>query len=186
MSSKVNLFVGPLKSLNRRAVQLKKIRFYSVLASLVLFALIFALYIYRAKIIGDIYIVQQEENSIEQVIITETDRQKDLSSILLRVKKMREALKNDVNFSSRSASLEDMLSSLDSKPKLEGVEIMNPKDFKLSLSFATQNDLLDFIRTTERPEFGSNLQEYSVGSFKITMASSAASMTLLDFSGTFL
>ncbi len=186
MSSKVNLFVGPLKSLNRRAVQLKKLRFYSVLASLVLFALIFALYIYRAKVIGDIYIVQQEENSIEQVINTETDRQKDLGSIVLRVKKMREALKNDINFSSRSAALDDMLGSLEKKPKLQGVEIMNPQDFKLTLSFATQKDLLDFIRTTEQPEFGNNLQKYSVGSFKITMASSGASMSLLDFSGTFL
>ena len=183
---KVNLFSGPLISLNARSRRLKAIKYYSILLSLVLFAIIFALYLYRAKIIGDITSVQQEEDTIETVINKEANRQKDLGSILSRIRKIQNAEKNDVHFASRSASLNEIISTMNNKPQIDEMNIVNPKDFKLKLSFQTQNDLLDFIKTSESTNFGTKLQSYSIGSFKISMASSGGSLTTIDFSGTFL
>lgn len=183
---KVNLFSGPLISLNARGRRLKAIKYYSILISLVLFSIIFALYLYRAKIIGDITLVQQDEDAIETVINKEASRQKDLGSILSRIRKIQNAIKNDVNFASRSAAFNEIVSTVNKKPKIDEISIINPKDFKLKLSFETQNDVLDFIKTSESSNFGTQLRTFSIGSFKISMASSGGSLTTLDFSGSFL
>lgn len=183
---KVNLFSGPLISLNARGRRLKAIKYYSILISLILFSIIFALYLYRAKIIGDITLVQQDEDAIETMINKEASRQKDLGSILSRIRKIQSVSKNDVNFASRSASLNEIVSTLSKKPQIEEINLINPKDFKLKLSFEAQNDLLDFIKTSESSNFASKLRTFSIGSFKISMASSGGSLTTLDFSGSFL
>lgn len=183
---RVNLFGGPLKSLNKRSRRLKQIRFYSIFASLVLFAVIFGLYLYRAKVIGDIYIIQQEEDQIEQALAKESGRQKDLETILLRVRRIEDALKNDVMYASRSASLTEIFGSLDSAPRLDLIDIPGPQDFKVKLAFSSQEQMLDFIRVSETKDFGSKLSTYSIGAFKITLASDSAGLTTLDFSGTFL
>lgn len=183
---KVNLFTGPLSSLNAHSRWLKLVKFYSILLSLVLFALIFALYLYSSKLNGDIQIVQDEETAIEEVITKESARQNDLSLILSRVRLIQDALKNDVMYSSKSAALGELFSNLAHKPSVDETKLIGPKDFQLKLTFSTQNDLLSFIKSTESPEFESRLSAFSIGSFRISMASSSGSVTLLDFTGSFL
>ena len=150
------------------------------------FSAIFALYLYSSKLNGDIRLVQDEKIAIQEVIDKESARQSDLGSILSRVRLIQDALKNDVMYSSKRTSLAELFGELETKPTIDEIKLVGPKEFQLKLTFNTQDALLSFIRSTESPTFESQLSAYSIGSFRITMATSSASVTLLDFTGPFL
>jgi len=186
MSRSVNLFVGPLKLLSKRAQMVGRIRNYSILTSVFLFIAIFSLYLYKAKIVGDIYLVQQEQIVIEGLIDKEAGRQKDLGAILARLKLMRSSLANDVAYASRSAAIEDIIGSVDSKPSLEEISFKNPQEFKTKLGFSSQEDIVNFIKASESVGFARRLKSFSIGSFKISLSTASAGLSVVDFSGTFL
>lgn len=186
MSRSVNLFVGPLKLLSKRAQLISRVRNYSVLASISLFVAIFSLYLYKAKLIGDIHLVQQEQNVIEELLNKEASRQKDLGAILARLKIMRSSLANDVAYASRSAAINDILSSVENGPSLEEIAFQTPQDFKTKLGFRSQQHIIEFIKASETVGFARKLKSYSIGSFKISLSSGSAELMVVDFSGTFL
>ncbi len=183
---KINLFGGPLLKLTKRAQLVRKIKYYSIAGSVVLFVLILVTYIVRAKLVGDIQGVQHEQDAIEAAITREMPRQKDLESILVRLRKIKDAMKNDVHYASRSALINDLLDTFPARPTVQELTLDSPQDFALDLEFDTQRDMLEFVRLSESPAFGNKLKTYSIGSFKITMASSAGTLNTLDFTGTLL
>ncbi len=183
---KINLFGGPLLKLSKKAQLIQKIKYYSIAGSFVLFILILFTYIVRAKLIGDIVAVQHDQDAIELAITKEIPRQKDLEAILVRLRKIKEAMKNDVMFASRSAQINSLLDTFPARPKVQEITLGNPQEFSLKLEFMSQRDMLEFVRLSESPSFNKKLQTYSIGSFKITMASSEGALNLVDFSGTLL
>lgn len=182
----INLFGGPLRSVNRRARIAAQIRYISVLVSIILFGIVFGLHLYRSKLIGDIHIVHEQEDIVEQAISQEVLRQKDLANIVVRIRKINEANSRDVQYASKSAVINDLFSELGVNPQQEEISLPNTTDFRLRLLFATDDELLSFIRLMESQEVRTKLKQYSIGTFKLSVATASGSLVPIDFSGTFL
>ncbi len=184
--SKINLFTDPIRSLNRHVQHRRRNKAILMGISLILFTLIGVTYLYRAKLVGDIIHLQTEENQLEIAIKRESGRQKELQSLLMRVRTLKGAMDNDVQYASKSAFLKDLFESFSITATFDSMSFSNPKDFTLRLAFPSQQEMLHFIKISENLEFKKMLQKYTVGSFSITVASDSASISNIDFSGTLL
>lgn len=182
----INLFGSPLRAVNRRAYIAQQIRYVSVLFSILLFGVVFGLHLYRAKLIGDIRIVQEQSTIVEQAISQELARQKDLASIVVRIRKIEDALTQDVQYASKSAMIQELFNDIGVNVRQDEFTLSNTTDFRVRLSFGSEKDLLSFIREMESEVARSKLKQYSIGTFKLSIATSSGSLIPLDFSGTFL
>lgn len=183
---RINLFGGPLQKASKGTRTARMIRTLSIAGSLGVFVLILILALYRAKLTGDIASVQSDQRELQAAIDKETPRQKDLQSILARLDRIEEASRYDVRYASRSATIREMMGDFPAPPTITRILLADPSSFTLRLRFASEGDMLDFIRLSEKPSFGRSLKEHSIGSFKITSGETTDTRREIDFTGTFL
>ncbi len=183
---KINLFGGPLLASSKRTRVRRMMRTVSIIASLAVFAVILLLYLYRAKLLGDIASVREEQIVLQTAIDKEAPRQKDLQTILERLDQLQSALSHDVRYASKSALIESLMDTFPARPIVDRIVVHDPTSFALRLQFASQRDMLDFIRRSEDPSFGTMLKEHSIGIFRVTTASDSGRFAELEFSADLL
>lgn len=183
---KVNLFSLPSSRLKRGHERLKVVQKISVGVLILLFILILGNYLYQAKLTGEITTLQTEQENLTNAVTREIPRQRDVNSMVKRLRAIRQALTKDIEFTSSSATLRDIFSSSKFSAKLDEISFSAKNTFNAKITFANQKDMLEFIRISESTEFKKKFISLSVGGFSVSIATESAELHTIDVSGLLL
>lgn len=185
----INLFVEPAKRSRRGIEYLHKIRVVALVISMLSFVSLLVVFVMQASLASDMSRTDKEKELITDGITKELERQITSHLVGMRVEVVEAALTQDIQFASKEASLKRILNDNSINAKITSISIPSKKNFTMTLEFGSEQELLNFVKVAEEPEFADNFALLTVSEFVISKeatTSATQDKTTMTVTGEFL